>query len=121
LKTVRIIENRCVQKCPIYQLEIAWKYIASPCKVPATQDEISKNTWMRVWSPVAFKDVANRSYHRYHPVLMETGTKLFYVQSFDPTTYHNKKIGRHNWIALPPLNFLPPGCERVIAGSAGNS
>ncbi|KAG0601560.1 hypothetical protein M758_11G121600 [Ceratodon purpureus] len=104
-------------KCPVYQLENAWKIIGSPCKFPPTPDEISKNTWMRQWTPISFKDIYKRSYHRYHPVLMETGTKLFYVVSFDPGTL-NKDMG-YNWIALPPLNFLPPGCERVIAGSAG--
>lgn len=110
-----------MQKCPVYQLEAAWKYIASPCKFPPTPEEISKNVWLRQWSPVTFKEVVKRTYHRYNPCLLETGTKLYYVLCFDPTTFLYKNIGIHNWIALPPLNFLPSGCDRVIAGSAGNS
>lgn len=109
----------CFQKCPIYQLERAWKYIATPCKYPPTAAEISKNQWLRAWTPVTFKDPASRTYHRYHPVLLETGTKLYYVVCFDQSTPQDKSLGINNFIALPPLNFLPPGCDKVIAGSAG--
>lgn len=107
-----------MQKCPIYQLEEAWKHIGSPSKFPPTETEISKNQWLRQWKPVTFKDPAKRLYQRYQPCLLETSTKLYYVIGFDPTT-SLKNLGIHNWIALPPLDFLPLGCERVIAGSAG--
>ncbi|KAG0564098.1 hypothetical protein KC19_8G082500 [Ceratodon purpureus] len=105
-------------KCPIYQLEEAWKHIGSPAKFPPTPTEISKNQWLRQWKPVTFKDAAKRLYQRYHPCLLETSTKLYYVIGFDSTT-NLKKLGIHNWIALPPLNYLPQGCEKVIAGAAG--
>lgn len=101
-------------------MEAAWKHIPPPCKFPPDPEDVSKNQWLRNWTPVTFKDAATRTYHRYQPCLLETSTKLFYVLGFDPTT-NLKNLGIHNWMALPPLDFLPSGCERVIAGAAGNS
>ncbi|XP_073396658.1 uncharacterized protein [Physcomitrium patens] len=106
-------------RCPIYQLEAAWKHIATACKFPPTPTEISKNEWLRHWTPVTFKDAATRAYHRYSPFLLETSTKLYYNIGFNLSSTHPKDRGIRNWTALPPLNFLPPGVDRVIAGSAG--
>ncbi|XP_073385158.1 uncharacterized protein [Physcomitrium patens] len=105
--------------CPVFQLESAWGSISSPCKFPATPEDVSKNLWLRQWSPLNFKDDTQKAYYRYQPCLLETGTKLYYVVCLEPGISDYKYIGTHSWIALPPLNFLPPGCDRVIAGSAG--
>lgn len=115
-----LTKNRSVQTCPVFQLESAWGSISSPCKFPATPEDVSKNLWLRQWSPLNFKDDTQKAYYRYQPCLLETGTKLYYVVCLEPGISDYKYIGTHSWIALPPLNFLPPGCDRVIAGSAGN-
>ncbi len=113
-----------VQKCPIFQLDPAWNLLASQCKTSPSRLELSTNTWLRAWSPTKFANINTRTYYRYHPCIMETRNKLYHIVGFDQYNISNDHATtsthlNENWLALPPLNYLPTKCDKVIAGSAG--
>ncbi|KAH8931966.1 hypothetical protein BDL97_19G048300 [Sphagnum fallax] len=102
---------------PIEMLDRAWKKLdRGDVKYLMTSN--LENRTLIEWDPFFLKDENKRIYHNYFPSLVEMKSGEFRVIAFRPPL-HNRKQDPGRWFAMPSLNFLPIGINKVIAGDGG--
>ncbi|CAM6042001.1 unnamed protein product [Sphagnum compactum] len=102
---------------PIEMLDRAWKKLDRGDVKYLMTSNLENGTLIE-WDPFLLKDEKKRIYHNYFPSLVEMKSGEFRVIAFKPPL-HNRKQDPGRWFAMPSLNFLPIGINKVIAGDGG--
>ncbi|CAK9213107.1 unnamed protein product [Sphagnum troendelagicum] len=102
---------------PIEMLDRAWKKLDRGDVKYLMTSNLENGTLIE-WDPFFLKDENKRTYHNYFPSLVEMKSGEFRVIAFKPPL-HNRKQDPGRWFAMPSLNFLPIGINKVIAGDGG--
>jgi hypothetical protein len=102
---------------PIEMLDQAWKKLDRGDVKYLMTSNVENGTLIE-WDPFFLKDENKHIYHNYFPSLVEMKSGEFRVIAFRPPL-HNRKQDPGRWFAMPSLNFLPIGINKVIAGDGG--
>ncbi|CAK9869747.1 unnamed protein product [Sphagnum jensenii] len=102
---------------PIEMLDRAWKKLDRGDVKYLMTSNLENGTLIE-WDPIFLKDENRRTYRNYFPSLVEMKSGEFRVIAFRPPL-HNRKQDPGCWFAMPSLNFLPIGINKVIAGDGG--